>query len=111
MELNNWGRVVRVESMNKETSVYHNAVDRNYQRESGLIHSLIVRIFRRHINKVAKSAIGRAFERTQISSVQMHEIAGTIDRMLWPERYGSRSNVVQKNIVCGGDVAGGDIHK
>lgn len=86
-------------------------LDENYQRDSGWWHSMVVRLFRRHINLVAKIATSRAFERSQISSEAMHNVDGIIDRMLWPTDKYYDSRIVQKGNIVGGDMAGGDINK
>jgi hypothetical protein len=87
-------------------------MDENYQRQSGWLHGVVLRLGRTHINRVVKTVLSRAYERGQIDSHTMHEMAGCCDRILWPEQYRRDSGtVIQENIVCGGDVAGGDINK
>lgn len=60
--------------------------DRSYQRSLPLTIRLIVKLFRGTINKVASTAVNRAFERSQINSYQMHEIYGILNDLLWPDR-------------------------
>ena len=87
-------------------------MDENYRRESGWLHGVVLRLARKHINRVAKTALSRAYERGIINSSQLHQIAAILDRIMWPERYErERGAVIQTGNVCGGDMAGGDIYK
>lgn len=86
-------------------------MDENYQRESDWLHGLVLRLARKHINRVVKAVLSRAYERGQIDSQTMHSMAGCCDRILWPANYWKGQNVVQTGNVCGGDMAGGDINK
>lgn len=62
------------------------ALDRRYKQESGSLHRLVLWLFRAHVNKVSKIMLGRAHERGLVDSRTMHELAGIVDHMLWPER-------------------------
>lgn len=86
-------------------------MDENYRNECGLLERLVLRLFRRTINRVAKTVLSRAYERGQIDSHTLHEMAGSCDRMLWPERYARTRSVVQTGNIVGGDMAAGDINK
>lgn len=86
-------------------------MDEKYRSECGLLQRIVLRIFRRTINGVVKTVISRAFERSQIDSHALHEMAGCCDRILWPERYSNRHHVVQTGNIVGGDMAAGDINK
>ena len=72
---------------------------------------VLLRLARKTVNRMAKTALSRAHERGIVSSGQLHDIAAILDRMLWPERHRARGTVIQSGNVCGGDMAGGDIHK
>jgi hypothetical protein len=65
-------------------------IDTCYSREGSLLHRLVVRVFRRQVNRFAKSVISRAYERGLVNSFVYHELAGIIDRSLWQERHPSR---------------------
>ena len=65
-------------------------LDLNYRKGSGLLHRLIIRLFRSHVNKVCKIVICRAHERGLVDSRVMHEQAAMVDKMLWPERWKGR---------------------
>src|SRR4051812_41696008 len=98
--------------MKTQTRSQQNSIDENYQRECDWLHGKVLWLARKHINRVVKMVLSRAYERGQIDSHTMHEMGGCCDRILWPERYHcKRGTVIQENIVCGGDVAGGDINK
>lgn len=98
--------------MKRKTTPQENKMDENYQRECGSLHRLVLRLFRRSINRVVKTVISRAYERGQIDSHTMHEMAGCCDRILWPERYErKRGTVVQTGNIVGGDMVGGDLYK
>ena len=98
--------------MNRPTSKQENRMDENYRRKSGSLHRMVIRLTRRHINRVVKYVLDRAYERGQINSHTLHEMCGCCDRVLWPENYREeRANVIQSGNVCGGDMAGGDIYK
>jgi len=71
---------------------------------------LAVDLFRRQINIIAKHVLTTAFERSAINSTQLHELAAIVDRILYPVKA-TKNIVVQENITCGGDCAGGDIYK
>jgi hypothetical protein len=60
-------------------------LDLNYQRECGWLHRMVIRLFAKHINRVAVKAMARAYERTHIDSFQLHEMTGSLNRMLWPK--------------------------
>jgi len=80
----------------------------------GWVPRLFFWMFRARINAFAKSVLSAGFERSIVNSQQFHELAGIVDRRLFPEyseQVWPRNNVVQENIVCGGDCAGGDINK
>ncbi len=98
--------------MKRKTTKLEDSFDEQYQRECGLIHRLIIRCFRSSVNRVVKTVLMRAHERSQIDSFTMHEMAGCCDRILWPERYKWKPvRVIQTGNVVGGDMAGGDIVK
>jgi len=98
--------------MKRITTDQEKKLDEQYRRHAGLFHRIVIRLFRRHINMVAKTALGRAFERSQIDTFAFHNLCGIVDRMLWPKWDDEPvSFVVQKNNVCGGDMAGRDINK
>lgn len=67
-------------------------IDVRYRREGSLLHRLVVRIARRAVNSFAKSVIARAHERGLVNSFVFHELAGIIDRSLWPEREPAHSD-------------------
>jgi hypothetical protein len=67
-------------------------IDVRYRREGSLLYRLVVRIARRTVNRFAKSVICRAHERGLVNSFVMHELAGIIDRSLWPEREPAHSD-------------------
>jgi hypothetical protein len=52
-----------------------------------MFERMIQRILRRRLNAFAKSVICDAKQRGMISGHQLHEVAGIIDRRLWPERH------------------------
>ena len=86
--------------------------DENYRREADWLHAVVLRLARKSINRVVKTVLTRAYERGQIDSIIMHQMAACCDRILWPKRHEPRRGVVmQQNNVCGGDMAGGDINK
>lgn len=60
---------------------------------------LVMRLFRRQINHVAKTALCRAHERNQINSIQMHAVAGIIDRILWPERFEEQAHNIRIDLT------------
>jgi hypothetical protein len=98
--------------MKRQTTKMENKLDENYRREADWLHALVLRLARKHINRVVKIVLSRAYERSQIDSWTMHEMGGICDRILWPERHTPANGVVmQQNNVCGGDMAGGDINK
>jgi len=98
--------------MKNQITEQQNRMDENYGRESGWLHGVVLRLARKSINRVAKTALSRAYERGIINSNQLHHIAAILDRILWPERYKrERGSVIQSGNVCGGDIAGGDINK
>jgi len=55
----------------------------------GLVDRVVTRLLRRRLNAFTKSVIATAQERGIINNHTKHEIAGIIDRRLWPERFGS----------------------
>lgn len=61
--------------------------DANYQRQCGWLHRVVVWLCRKHINRVAKTSLMRAYERSQIDSATMHEMAACVDRFLWPKNF------------------------
>jgi len=72
--------------------------DENYGRESGSLHRVVLRLMRGHINRVVKYVLSRAYERGQIDSHTMHEMAGCCDRVLWPERTANQiSREIEKH--------------
>ena len=98
--------------MKRQTTKQENKMDENYRREAGWLHAVVLRLARKSINRVVKTVLSRAYERSQIDSWTMHEMGGCCDRILWPERHAPSNGVVmQQNNVCGGDMAGGDINK
>jgi hypothetical protein len=44
-------------------------------------------LLRKTLNRFAKSIIATAKDKRIINNVQFHEIAGIIDKRLWPEWY------------------------
>ena len=62
-------------------------LDMNYRREASWLHALVVLLARKHINRVCKIVLSRAFERSQIDSYTLHEMAASCDRILWPDRF------------------------
>ena len=75
--------------------------------------NLFKRINRSFYNGMFHIVMCRMHEKGIINSRQMHDICGEWNRLCHPEWLASRGrmSVVQKNIVCRGDVAGGDIIK
>lgn len=100
--------------MKRHTKYPEQQFDLRYQQHAGFWHRLAVRIFRRTIHKVASAILSRAYERCQIDSHTLHEMCGSMDRILFPERYRNQpdhADVVQSGNVVGGDIAGRDINK
>lgn len=93
----------------RQTTKNEKAFDRTYIPELDLIPRIIVRMFSRHIKRFCKCVLMRAYERSQIDSETMHEIAASVDRMLETSKH--HGNVVQCGNICGGDMAGRDINK
>lgn len=48
---------------------------------------LVTRLLRRRLNRFAKSVVAEVKQRGGVSNHAAHEIAGEIDRRLWPEWY------------------------
>lgn len=91
--------------MKTQTTPQQNRMDVNYRRESGWLHGVVLRLARKHINRVVKTVLSSAYERGQIDCHTMHEMAGCCDCILWPERYErKRGNVVQTGNIVGGDL-------
>lgn len=57
---------------------------------------LFERAFRRQVNIFAKAVIARNYERGVIDSRQMHELTGTVDKWLWPERHGKATGTLSR---------------
>lgn len=60
--------------------------DKNWQQETDWKTRLIMRLFPRQVNRVADAVIGKAYGRGIIDSWIMHEMAGTLGRIIWPKR-------------------------
>ena len=75
--------------------------------------SILRKINRSFYNGMFHIVVCRMHEKGVINSKQMHDICGEWNRLCHPEWYPKTNltKVVQKNIVCHGDVAGGDIIK
>lgn len=71
--------------MRRKTTDLERKFDLKYQRESGWLHKLVVRIFAKHINKVLATVLMRCYERSQIDSIAMHELGACGNRILWPK--------------------------
>jgi hypothetical protein len=71
----------------REPNLIEKRWDESYMRSpaSCPIHKLVVRIFRKHINRVICTVILRAYERGQLESAQLHAILGIVDRVLYPK--------------------------
>lgn len=54
-----------------------------YLRRQSWLTRLVFRLFARRIKQMAKYAVGQAWKRSLISSQGMHDIDGTLDRMLF----------------------------
>lgn len=94
----------------RPTTQMEKRFDERYVKNSGFWHSLAVRVFRRHINRVASVALNRAYERGQINSEQLHAVSAIVDRMIYP-RLDYDGCAYQENNIAGGDIAGRDINK
>ncbi len=73
--------------MNKEATPEQQLDDLNYKRKCGWLERVVLRLARKQINRVAKTALSRAYERGDINSHQMHSIAAIVDRVLYPNWY------------------------
>ena len=58
------------------------------------LQNLFERVFRSQVNRFAKAVILRNYERGIINSQQMHELTGTVDKWLWPERHGKATGTM-----------------
>lgn len=60
------------------------------------LQKLFERVFRRQVNRFAKAVILRNYERGIINGRQMHELTGTVDKWLWPERHGKATGTMSR---------------
>lgn len=58
------------------------SLDKQYLYERSLYERIIFFLFKKPINTLIKTALGRAYERQEISSSEMHSVAAITDRML-----------------------------
>ena len=70
--------------MNKEATPEQQLDDLNYKRKCGWLERVVLRLARKQINRVAKTALSRAYERGDINSHQLHSTAAIVDRILYP---------------------------
>ena len=70
--------------MSKNATPEQQLDDLNYRRKCGWQQRVALRLARKTINRVAKITLTRAYERSIINSHQMHEMAGIVDRILYP---------------------------
>jgi hypothetical protein len=73
--------------MNKQAIGQYIVMDRNWWHKCGWLDRLVIRLFRKTINRVCKNVICRGMERGVVGSIAFHELAGICDCVLWPERY------------------------
>lgn len=82
--------------MSRPTRIEEREYDRSYQRKCGWLHRIVVWLARKHINRVVKTVLSRAYERSQIDSHTMHEMGGCCDSILWPERRKTKLEELEK---------------
>lgn len=97
--------------LSRQTTPAEHHFDERFLSEQSIFTRAAIKCFKSTVNYVVKHVILCAFERNQITSDQLHVLAGICDRMLYPKRTVARLGVIQQNNVIGGDMCGGDMHK
>lgn len=80
--------------MSKEATPEQQLHDLNYKRQCGWQQRVVLWLARKQINRVAKAALTRAYERGNINSEQLHATAAIVDRILYPNWHDTRERFV-----------------